>query len=107
MAKFYGNIGYCKLTETAPGVHTEEITVRPYYGDFIRNTRRLQGTEHLNDDLTISSQLSIVSDPYARENYFAMRYAEFNGAKWKITEVEVQYPRLILTWGGLYNGNET
>ena len=32
MAKFYGNIGYCKLTETAPGVHTEEITVRPYYG---------------------------------------------------------------------------
>ena len=107
MAKFYGNIGYCKLTETAAGVHIEEITVRPYYGDFIRNTRRLQGTEHLNDDLIISSQLSIVSDPYARENYFAMRYAEFNGAKWKITEVEVQYPRLILTLGGLYNGNET
>lgn len=107
MAKFYGNIGYCTLTEIAPGVNVEEITVRPYYGDFIRNTRRLQGTEHLNDDLIISSQLSIVSDPYARENYFAMRYAEFNGAKWKITEVEVQYPRLILTLGGLYNGNET
>ena len=64
MPKFYGNIGYCKLTETAPGVHTEEITVRPYYGDFIRNTRRLQGTEHLNDDLVISSQLSIVFSAY-------------------------------------------
>lgn len=107
MAKFYGNIGYCTMTETAPGVQTEEITVRPYYGDFVRNTRRLQGSEHLNDDISFHGQLSIVSDPYAQNNYFAMRYAEFGGAKWKITEVEVQYPRLVLTLGGLYNGNET
>ena len=32
-----------------------------------------------------------------------MRYVEFMGAKWKISSVEVQYPRLILTVGGVYN----
>jgi hypothetical protein len=32
-----------------------------------------------------------------------MLYVEFMGTKWKITNVEVQYPRLILSVGGVYN----
>lgn len=32
-----------------------------------------------------------------------MRYAEFGGVKWKVTDVKVQYPRLILTFGGIYH----
>ena len=104
MAKYYGLIGYAETVETAPGVWKEQITERVYYGDVIRNSRRLQSTEHLNDDVNISNQISIVADPYAINNFHSMRYAEFMGAKWKVSDIEVQYPRLLLTLGGLYNG---
>ena len=104
MAKFYGAIGYAKTVETMPGVWTEQITERDYYGDVIRNSRRLQSSDKVNDDISISNQISIVADPYAINNFHSMRYAEFMGAKWKVSDVEVQYPRLLLTLGGLYNG---
>ena len=104
MAKWFGKIGYAETVETAPGVWKEQITVRDYYGDLTRNTRRLQSADKVNDDLNISNELSIVSDPYAIKNFHSMRYAEFMGAKWKISDVEVLYPRLRLTLGGLYNG---
>lgn len=104
MAKWFGKIGYAETVETAPGVWKEQITVRDYYGDLTRNTRRLQSADKVNDDLNISNELSIVSDPYAINNFHSMRYAEFMGAKWKISTVEVSYPRLILTLGGVYNG---
>ncbi len=103
MAKFYGLIGYAKEKETKPGVWEDVITEKAYYGDFIRNTRRLQPTEQLNDDINVANEISIVSDPFANQNFYSMKYIEFRGAKWKIANVEVQYPRLILTIGGLYN----
>ena len=104
MAKYYGKIGYAEMVETNPGVWTEQITERSYYGDMIRNTRRLQSAEQVNDNINIANDLSIIADPYAINNFHSMRYAEFMGTKWKISNVEVQYPRLILTLGGLYNG---
>lgn len=104
MAKYYGKIGYAETVETVPGVWEEQITERSYFGDLIRNTRRLQSSDKVNDDINISNELSIVADPYAMSNFHSMRYAEFMGARWKISTVEVQYPRLILSLGGLYNG---
>lgn len=103
MAKWAGKIGFAISEETKPGVWVERIVVRNYYGDLMRNTRRLQSSGNLNDNVIISNQLSIVADPYANENFHAMRYAEFMGTKWKITSVEVQYPRLILEMGDIYN----
>ena len=105
MAKWYGVIGYANTVEVEPGIWDEKVTERPYYGELIRNTRRLQTTDKVNDDLTISNQISIVSDPYAINNFHAMKYAVLWGTKWKITSVEVQYPRLVLEVGGVYNGN--
>lgn len=104
MAKWFGKIGYAETVKTPPGVWKEKINVRDYYGDLTRNTRRLQSADKVNDDLNISNELSIVSDPYAINNFHSMRYVEFMGAKWKINTVEVSYPRLILTFGGVYNG---
>ena len=104
MAKFYGSIGFAETVETAPGVYTEQITVRSYYGDLKRNTRRLQSSDQLNDDINIANEISIVADPYANDHFYAMRYVEFQGARWKITNVSVEPPRLVLTVGGLYNG---
>nr|DAL41133.1 MAG TPA_asm: hypothetical protein [Caudoviricetes sp.] len=104
MAKFYGKIGYASTIETKPGVYEEQIIERSYYGDLIRNTRRLQSADKVNDDINISNEISIVADPYATNNFHTMRYAVFMGTKWKVSNVEVSYPRLILTLGGVYNG---
>jgi len=104
MAKWFGKIGFAETKETTPGVWEEAITVREYYGDATRNTRRLQSSNNLNDNVVVSNDISIVADPYAIQNFHAIRYVEFMGAKWKINNVEVSYPRLILTLGEVYNG---
>ena len=105
MAKFYGNIGFAEPLEVEPGIWDDSnVTVRPYYGDLVRNFRRLESSGGVNDDVNISNEISIIADPYANQNFHSIRYVEFMGAKWKITNVEVQHPRLILTVGGVYNG---
>lgn len=105
MAKWFGKIGFGITSETSQSVWTEEITEREYYGDVLRNSRRLQTADKVNDDISISNQISIVMDPYAAENFHAMRYATYMNVKWKITDVEVEWPRLILTLGGVYNAH--
>ena len=104
MAKFYGKIGYAETIETEPGIWEEKITERPYYGDLVRNTRKLQNSGSVNDDINIANEFSIVADPYANQNLYSMRYVTFMGTKWKITSVDAsQYPRLVLTMGEVYN----
>lgn len=105
--KYYGTIGYAVTEETRPGVWKETITERNYSGDFSKITRRLAASDDVNDDINVSNEISILADPYAKENFFAMRYATYMGVKWKITNVALQYPRLILTLGGLYNAEKT
>lgn len=105
MAKWYGVIGYAETSEVTPGVWRDEIVKREYSGDIIRYISRWSTSSNsTNDDLNISNQISIVADPFAYKNFHSMRYIEFMGAEWKITNVEVKYPRLILTLGGVYNG---
>lgn len=106
MAKFYGKIGYVEVYDESDGIYSERIVERPYYGDVTRNSRRLEKGEGVNDNINVGNTISIVADAYAYENFFAMRYVEWMGAKWKITDVEVDRPRLTLTIGGVYNGAE-
>ncbi len=104
MAKFYGTIGFVTTVEKAKGVYVEEPTERQYYGDLIRNTRKIESSGYVNDDINVSNEISIVADAFAYQHFASMKYVVLMDAKWKITSVEVQYPRLKLTVGGLYNG---
>ena len=104
MAKWYGKIGFCVQEETESGIWEDRITEQNYYGELLSNFRKLQNSGGVNDDINIANKISIISDPFAEQNFFSMKYAEFMGVKWKITDVEVQRPRLILTLGGVYNG---
>lgn len=104
MAKWYGKIGYAESVQTEPGLWNEQITERPYYGDLTRDSRERRNNDGVNDSVNIRNTISIISDPFAIQNCSLMVYADFMGAKWRITDVEVQYPRLILTIGGAYNG---
>lgn len=97
-------VGFAEIKTNELGVSVETVTPRAYYGDVARNIRRLQTTENLNDDVQINNEFSIVADPYANENFHAIRYVEYMGTKWKVSAVEVRYPRLILNAGGVYNG---
>lgn len=107
MAKFYGKVGFLRTEETAPDVYSETLTERPYKGDVIRNQKRYQSSEGLNDDVVLSNNISIVTDNYANENVFAIKYVLYKGVPWKVTNVEIQRPRIILTLGGKYNGQES
>lgn len=106
MAKWFGKIGFAETVETSPGCWVEQITEREYYGDLTRNTRRLESSGNLNDNINIANEISILSDPFANQNFHAMRYVEFMGTLWKVSNVEVQYPRLILTLGGVCNAEQ-
>lgn len=103
MAKFYGAIGYGVTEETRPGVWDETTKERNYFGDVSRLSRKLQVSDKVNDDINITNEISILADPFAYDNFHTMKYVVYMGAKWKITNVEVRYPRLILTTGGVYN----
>ena len=107
MAKWYGIIGFGETTESKPGVWEETITERPYYGDLTRDTRKYSTPSTLNDNLDVSNSLSVLADAFAYNHFHTIRYVEMYGARWKVSNVEVQRPRLILTVGGVYNGPET
>ncbi len=105
--RFYGKVGYSETVETAPGVWTDQITERNYYGDVMRNNTRWDKGESINDNRTVNNSISIIADPYAYQMFHAIKYVEWMGTKWKVSSVEVQRPRLILGIGGVWNENET
>lgn len=106
MAKFHGKVGYSHSVETSTGVWTDEIYERDYFGDVIRESRQWTNPGQVNDDLVINNRISIVADDFAYGNFSAMKYVIWNRVYWKVTSVETQRPRLILSLGGVYNGNK-
>lgn len=103
MARFRGLIGYAKEVEGNPGVIEEEFIERKASGDLRRNTRRLVPTDQVHDKITTSNELSIVADAFANDNFYNIRYVIYKGVKLKVTNIDVQHPRLILSLGGVYN----
>lgn len=104
MARYFGRIGYGETVESAPGVWIDAIIERSYFGDVVRNSRKLAEGENLNNDLSVSNSISIVADAYANEHFFAIRYVEWAGVLWTVSTVEVESPRLLLRLGEVYNG---
>lgn len=105
MARFAGKIGFAHTVESKdePGSWVDEIIERTYYGDINRRTFRNKSANSINDNLTISSEVSVVADLFASDNYHLVRYVEYRGVKWKVSSVDLQPPRLILTLEDVYN----
>ena len=104
--KYYGKICFSVTAEDPdrPGIFTEQIVEKYYYGDIIKLSRQWNQGSKVNDDLNVSNQISILADGFLTDNFVNMRYIEWLGQKWKISNIDpMQYPRLILTIGGLYN----
>lgn len=102
MAKYYGMIGFATQEETKPGVWEDVIVKRPYKGDVLRNGRRYDRSEDINDNFTITNQFSIVSDAFLYSHIPALRYLEYMGSKFKIVSTELDRPRVTISVGGVY-----
>lgn len=103
MAKFFGNIGYSESVETSPSVWKEVITESSYYGDFYTNRWCKENGQGTIDDTKVNNKISIIADDKALTSFHLMRWVEWMGIKWKISNIDVQPPRIILTIGGVYN----
>ena len=103
MGKYHGFIGYGVTTEVRPGVWKPVITEREVFGDVIINTKKSENPGQSNDNIVINTQISFLADPFAMNNFHLIKYAPYMGAKWKVTQVSEQRPRLVLTLGGVYN----
>jgi hypothetical protein len=104
MARFYGGVGYAETKETSSGVYTDNIIERNHSGEVIRDSRHWQSGENQNDDLRLSNKISILADAFAYQNFQNIKYVNWMGTSWKVVEIDVQRPRLMLTLGGVYNG---
>lgn len=109
MAKFYGKVGYA-IPKAGIGdrddIYTDTVEERPYFGDVSKIAKSNSPGSSVNDDLKLNNQISIVADAFAWEHFFAIKYIRWMGACWKVTNVEVQRPRLILTIGDVWNGEK-
>lgn len=102
--KFHGQIGFSYEEETAPGVWTTKTEEKEVYGDVLSNMRRWDNGQEINSDLNVSNKISVVSSRFIYEHLGAMRYISWNGTRWKVSSAEIVRPRVILTLGGVYNG---
>lgn len=104
MAKWYGNVGYIVNEEVRPGIWSPQVIEKPYYGDTLSNTSKWSSAGKVNDDLDVALKISIMADPFANQNLQSIKYVEYMGFKWKVTAINPEPPRLVLTMGGVYNG---
>ena len=107
MARFSGLVGFAHTVRTKPGVSKEVITEKgPYFGEVKRASLTMQQTsETVNTELRTTNTVEIMADDqYVNENIFAIRFVEWAGTAWAVSEVTVQRPRLLLRLGGVYHG---
>ena len=64
--RYYGNVGYAIPSETGLDIIEDTIIERSYYGDVLKNNRRWEKGEGVNDNLNISNRISIVAYPIYR-----------------------------------------
>jgi len=108
--KYYGNVGFTIEVEQytddgrPTGNFLPEKHVYPYSGDVINlSSNRVPG-DGANSDIKLSKRISIVGDPFAYQHFMNITYVEWMGVRYQVPSVDVQFPRLIMEVGGVYNG---
>ena len=104
MARFSGLIGYVTQEESVPGVWSSVERTRKMKGNVIRQTASVVTGEGVNDNVSLNHRVSLIGDAYAFDNYFNIKWVKMDTKRWKVTSIEVERPRIIVSLGGIWNG---
>lgn len=105
MAKFHDKVGFLiSYDNQRTGMVETRAIERPYYGRILEHTRRWDSSEHVNDDLSVSNQIAITANDYAFKHMSSIAYVKFMGGYWKVASIRIKHPEIILTLGGVWNG---
>jgi hypothetical protein len=99
-----GVIGYGEQTKIRPGVWEDVIVEKKFRGDVLRPSSGPDEGGKVNDDLKVGLSISVVAGAYHAQHVHELRYISWQGQLWKVANVDVAHPRLIMRLGGLYNG---
>ena len=103
--RYYDKIGFWfDDVEVEPGIFRSKVEEKYYAGDVIEARQRWESSEQQNDSLKINNKISIIADMYLNQHLSSIKYATFMGGKWKVTGLDIKYPRVILDLGEVYNG---
>ena len=100
--KWFGKIAFAVQEETSPGVTEDKLVTRDYYGDVIKAYKSNEDNQ-VTLNFTVRNRISVLADPFAMNTFHSIAYITFMGAKWRVSGVEVQYPRLLIELGDVYN----
>lgn len=107
MARYYGKVGFLKEeveSETRPSRFIPEMEERYYSGNLLKNYISSQASEKPVDDFTLNNDISIIADPYALNHFSSIKYVEFMNTLWEAKSAKVEYPRIRISFGGVYHG---
>lgn len=98
MARYSGLIGFSgQPVETSPGVFKTQYIEHHMVGADLSQTYNAQNGSTINDNMTVSNRISIVADQFTFENSSNIKYASYMGNLWKVSEITIQRPRIILS----------
>lgn len=100
--KWCGDIGFVSTQETDPGIY-KKIEIDKRYKGYTTRLRRQNKTEEVvNDSPLLDIQIRVYINPYLNENLYNIKYITYMKKKWKVSNIEIQYPQAIFTLGGLF-----
>lgn len=99
--KWFGQIAFAVQDETSPGVTEDLLIIRSYYGDVIKVNKSDENNQ-ITLNFKVRNRISVLADPFAMNTFHSIAYITFMGAKWRVSGVEVQYPRLLIDLGDVY-----
>ena len=100
--KWSGTIGFNEVVETEPGIFDPKVVPHKYFGDIIQPSWREQQGDKINKDLQVTNKISVVADQNLLQGFHKIAYVTFGGAKWTVSNVNVEERRIVLSLGPLY-----
>lgn len=100
--KWFGEIAFSNQELVDTDVWQDKPIVRQYYGDLNKNYKSDQLSDSINRSVSVTNTLSVVADPFLLDSFHKILYVTFANQKWRVSSVEVSYPRLTLNFGSLY-----
>lgn len=102
--RYSGKFGFAVPTETVPGVWKDVVTERDYIGDVVQRTETFSVADSVIPQYRTTTSISVLCDGVLKESYKGLRYVEYMGENWVAASVVMQWPRIIVYIGEVYNG---